>query len=95
MRFRPVFWGIVLIVLFSAAGIGNADDDFASGTRTLDSLHRIRLAVQMFLVDNNHLPTAATIEELERDLVPVYLGTFPRADGWGTPFARCVARTVS
>jgi len=50
------------------------------------SMKMIGGAIEYYHTDKGALPDAQTIEELEKTLIPFYIKTFPKFDGWGNPF---------
>ncbi len=54
--------------------------------RSMMSMKMIGSAIEYYHTDKGALPDAQTIEELEKTLIPFYIKTFPRFDGWGNPF---------
>lgn len=55
----------------------------AQQKRTMASIRLLGTAVESYATDNNAYPRAESMDELEPLIVPKYLGSLPRTDGWG------------
>ncbi len=53
--------------------------------RTAADIRTLATAVEAWAVDHNEYPETTSFDELSAELVPTYLKTVPRVDGWGNP----------
>ena len=62
--------------------------------RTMADVRTIATAVEGFATDNNRYPRVGDLDALEPILVPKYVSTLPKKDGWGTPMRyECLEET--
>lgn len=54
--------------------------------RTMADLRSLGTAVEAWATDQNKYPEAPDLEQLEQQLVPTYIKTLPKKDGWGNGF---------
>ncbi|UCF67088.1 MAG: type II secretion system protein GspG [Acidobacteriota bacterium] len=54
--------------------------------RSIADIRSMAAAVEEYSIDHDEYPEAQTIEDLESALVPAYMQTTPKLDGWGRPF---------
>ncbi len=53
--------------------------------RTMADIRSIATAVESFATENNRYPRVDDLDAIEPLLVPRYMASVPKADGWGTP----------
>src|SRR6266849_1173301 len=58
----------------------------SKAVRTRSDMRTLATATEAFGADNNKYPNARDVAGLEKQLVPTYILTFPRVDGWGHAF---------
>jgi type II secretory pathway pseudopilin PulG len=53
--------------------------------RTMAEIRSVATAAEAYATDKNHYPNATDMSSLESELVPTYIKTLPRVDGWTHP----------
>lgn len=60
--------------------------------QTMTDMRSLMTAIEAWSTDNEEkYPAAMTLDELAKELEPVYVKTMPRKDGWGNDFAYVVS----
>jgi type II secretory pathway pseudopilin PulG len=82
------FLAVPMAGIVSAIAIPNLLNavDRGKQKRTMADVRAIATAVEAFAVDHNAYPVADSVEDLARQISPVYLETVPLRDGWSRPF---------
>jgi type II secretory pathway pseudopilin PulG len=98
LRLQKSFWkfmGILAMVMmlfyipgiFASIAIPNllTAQQHSRQKRTMADVRSVATAVEAYATDHNSYPRATNLDELARELEPMYIKTIPRVDAWGVP----------
>ena len=75
----------LLAATIHAAPATGSSGDCAAAAATVASLRSVQITADAYHIDYKKYPKAASIEELQPLVSPVYIRTMPLRDGWGNP----------
>src|SRR3954469_18030705 len=78
-------FALILAFAFPLFAVSIVDHWFMA-VETTKGMRALQTAVEAYNIDHKSYPKAATIDELQGLIEPIYIRTTPRVDAWGTPF---------
>src|SRR2546430_17522104 len=80
---KNVIIALVVFLLAAALHAAPAPNDCAAAAETLKALRSLQITAEAYHIDYKKFPPAASIQELQPLVQPVYIRTMPLRDGWG------------
>ena len=82
---KHILIALVVFLLAATVNAAPAPGDCAAAAKTVQALRSLQITAEAYHVDYKKYPPAASVEELQPLVQPVYIRTMPLRDGWGNP----------